>query len=53
MAFLDLGPRQTDEGRATHLRALQSHLDIPKADAEEMLILGRFSSMNATAPCPR
>lgn len=42
VAFLDLGTRQTEEGRAVHLRSLQSHLGISLEEAEEMLVLGPF-----------
>jgi len=52
VAFLDLGPRLTDEGRTAHLRALQRQLDIPKADAEEMLILGPFFVNECHGPIP-
>ncbi len=52
VAFLDLGPRLTDEGRATHLRALQQHLGISLQDAEEMLVLGPFFVNECQGPLP-
>ncbi|MEM9321036.1 MAG: hypothetical protein AAGA70_18830, partial [Pseudomonadota bacterium] len=37
VAFLDLGPRLTEEDRNRHLRSLQTHLEVSKAEAEEIL----------------
>lgn len=42
VAFLNLGARQTDEDRGRHLRAMQSHLQMSKTEAEEVLILGQW-----------
>ncbi|MBF9035583.1 hypothetical protein HKCCE2091_15150 [Rhodobacterales bacterium HKCCE2091] len=52
VAFLDLGPRQTDETRAAHLRALQSHLGLTLQEAEEILVLGPWFVNECRGPGP-
>lgn len=52
VAFLDLGASATSDQRKTHLRALQSHLDVGLKDAEELLILGNWMVNECNGPSP-
>lgn len=52
VAFLDLGATATAEQRRAHLLALQSHLDISLADAEEFLVMGHWLENECNGPAP-
>lgn len=52
VAFLDLGARQTDEGRRTHIAAFQRHLGMSSEEAQEMLVLGPFFVNACNGPLP-
>ena len=42
VAFIEQGPPPTQDQRDRHVRALQSHLNVSKKDAEELLIMGHW-----------
>ncbi len=52
VAFLDLGPAQTEEIRKAHLLALQQHFAIEKVEAEELLVMGHWLVNECNGPAP-
>lgn len=52
VAFLDLGASPTAEQRVTHLLALQSHLDVSRDGAEELLVMGNWLENECNGPGP-
>lgn len=52
MAYMELQGLPTEETRNALVKSLQSELQIPKSDAEELLILGRWLMNECNGPEP-
>ncbi len=50
VAFLEQGPPPTQDQRDLHIRALQSHLNVSKADAEELMVMGHWFVNECNGP---
>ncbi len=52
MAYLELHGLPTEETRNALIKSLQSELQIPKSEAEELLVLGRWLMNECNGPEP-
>ena len=52
MAYMELHGLPTEETRDALLVAMQKELDVSKADADELLILGRWLMNECNGPAP-